>query len=99
MRSAPAFRMPRLTMIDAYLLRLMAMPMLAALAVTLSALLLERVLRLFELLTGKGAPLGLVVSMAVNLVAHQSCGAVNMYQVRVLHLDGNGNQDCVLDAL
>ena len=70
MRSAPAFRMPRFTMIDAYLLRLMAMPMLAALAVTLSALLLERVLRLFELLTGKGAPLGLVVSMAVNLVPH-----------------------------
>ena len=46
--------MPRLTMIDAYLLRLMAMPMPAALAVTLSALLLDRVLRLFELLTGKG---------------------------------------------
>ena len=43
---------------------------MAALAVTLSALLLERVLRLFELLTGKGAPLGLVVSMALNLVPH-----------------------------
>lgn len=61
---------PRLTLIDRYLLRLMATPMLAALAVTLSALLLERVLRLFELLTGKGAPLGLVVSMALNLVPH-----------------------------
>jgi lipopolysaccharide export system permease protein len=61
---------PRLTLLDRYLLRLMATPMLAALTVTLSALLLERVLRLFELLTGKGAPLGLVVSMAVNLVPH-----------------------------
>ncbi|MGB0504642.1 MAG: LptF/LptG family permease [Pikeienuella sp.] len=61
---------PRLTLLDRYLLRLMATPMLAALAVTLSALLLERVLRLFELLTGKGAPLGLVVSMALNLVPH-----------------------------
>ena len=57
-------------LIDRYLLRLMATPMMAALAVTLSALLLERVLRLFELLTGKGAPLGLVVSMALNLVPH-----------------------------
>lgn len=56
--------------IDAYLLRLMATPMIAALVVTLAALLLERVLRLFELLTGKGAPLGLVVSMALNLVPH-----------------------------
>lgn len=60
----------RLRMIDAYLLRLMATPMGAALAVTLAALLLERVLRLFELLTGKGAPLGLVLSMTLNLVPH-----------------------------
>ncbi|MEM7268037.1 MAG: LptF/LptG family permease [Pseudomonadota bacterium] len=59
-----------MTQIDRYLLRLMATPMIAALAVTLSALLLERILRLFELLTGKGAPLGLVVSMALNLVPH-----------------------------
>ena len=59
-----------INLIDRYLLRLMATPMIAALAVTLSALLLERVLRLFELLTGKGAPLGLVVSMALNLVPH-----------------------------
>jgi len=57
-------------MIDAYLLRLMATPMGAALAVTLAALLLERVLRSFELLTGKGAPLGLVLSMTLNLVPH-----------------------------
>lgn len=60
----------RLSTIDAYLLRLMATPMLAALAVTLGALLLERVLRLFELLTGKGAPLGLVMAMTLNLVPH-----------------------------
>ena len=62
--------MTRLRTIDAYLLRLMATPMIAALSVTLAALLLERVLRLFELLTGKGAPLGLVVSMTLNLVPH-----------------------------
>ncbi|MFN3260524.1 MAG: LptF/LptG family permease [Pikeienuella sp.] len=60
----------KLSTIDAYLLRLMATPMVAALAVTLAALLLERVLRLFELLTGKGAPLGLVLSMTLNLVPH-----------------------------
>ena len=59
-----------LNTLDAYLLRLMATPMVAALAVTLAALLLERVLRLFELLTGKGAPLGLVVAMTLNLVPH-----------------------------
>lgn len=60
----------RLRTVDAYLLRLMAKPMMAALAVTLAALLLERVLRLFELLTGKGAPLGLVLAMTLNLVPH-----------------------------
>ena len=70
MRTAKGRVPVKLTLIDRYLLRLMATPMIAALLVTLSALLLERVLRLFELLTGKGAPLGLVVSMAVNLVPH-----------------------------
>lgn len=70
MRTAKGRVSVKLTLIDRYLLRLMATPMIAALLVTLSALLLERVLRLFELLTGKGAPLGLVVSMAVNLVPH-----------------------------
>ncbi len=62
-------RLPLRT-IDRYLLRLMATPMAAALAVAMAALLLERVLRLFELLTGKGAPLGLVLSMTLNLVPH-----------------------------
>lgn len=60
----------RLTTIDAYLLRQMAKPMGAALAVTLAALLLERVLRLFELLTGRSAPLDLVLNMTLNLVPH-----------------------------
>jgi lipopolysaccharide export system permease protein len=55
---------------DRYLLRRMAPRMAVALAVTLMALLLERVLRLIDLVSTQGAPLDLVIGMALNLVPH-----------------------------
>lgn len=55
---------------DWYLLRVMAPRMGLALVVTLAALLLERVLRLIDQVTSQGAPLKLVLEMAVNLVPH-----------------------------
>lgn len=45
-------------------------PMIFSLSVVLAALLLERMLRLLDLLVNKGGPLGLVVKMVVNLVPH-----------------------------
>jgi lipopolysaccharide export system permease protein len=55
---------------DRYLLRTMMPRMALALVVTLVALLLERILRLIETVTSNGAPLKLVLEMAVNLVPH-----------------------------
>ncbi len=58
------------TRVDRYLLRRMAPRMAVALLVTLLALMLDRVLRLIDLVATQGAPLELVVGMALNLVPH-----------------------------
>ncbi len=58
------------TRADRYLLRRMAPRMGVALLITLFALLLERILRLIDLVSVQGAPLELVVGMALNLVPH-----------------------------
>jgi lipopolysaccharide export system permease protein len=63
----PAFGLP---MVDRYLLRLMAPPMAAALAVVLIALLLERILRLFNLLAASSAKFELIIHLVGNLVPH-----------------------------
>ncbi|HSF95859.1 MAG TPA: LptF/LptG family permease [Thermohalobaculum sp.] len=59
-----------MTRVDRYLLQRMMPRMGLALLVTLAALLLERVLRLIDLVTTQGAPLRLVLDMAVNLLPH-----------------------------
>ena len=59
-----------MTRADRYLLRRMMPRMGLALLVTLVALLLERILRLIDLVTSQGAPLRLVLDMAVNLLPH-----------------------------
>ncbi|MEM7507127.1 MAG: LptF/LptG family permease [Pseudomonadota bacterium] len=55
---------------DRYLLGQMMPRMLAALAVTLVALLIERLLRLLDFVTGHGADLGPVLGLALNLLPH-----------------------------
>lgn len=65
--AAPTFGLP---MVDRYLLKLMGPPMAAALAVVLIALLLERILRLFNLLAASTARFGLIIDLVGNLVPH-----------------------------
>ena len=64
---APTFGLP---MVDRYLLKLMGPPMAGALAVVLIALLLERILRLFNLLAASSAKFELIIDMVGNLVPH-----------------------------
>lgn len=59
-----------MSLIDRYLLRMALWPMLAATGVTLVALLLERILRLLDLLSGSSDRFGFVAQLAVNLVPH-----------------------------
>jgi len=59
-----------LSLIDRYLLRLAFWPMVGAMGVTLVALLLERILRLLDMLAASNDRFGFVAQLAVNLVPH-----------------------------
>ncbi|MFM2041494.1 MAG: hypothetical protein RLY86_70 [Pseudomonadota bacterium] len=64
-------RLPASTaLIDRYILRETTKPLLIALGVVLIALLMERILRLFDLLANHGGAFDLVIRMAANLVPH-----------------------------
>lgn len=59
-----------MTLLDRYILKLTLAPLGGALGVTLVALLLERVLRLLDLLSESSGRLGFVAQLAANLVPH-----------------------------
>jgi lipopolysaccharide export system permease protein len=59
-----------LSLIDRYLLRMAFWPMIGATGVTLIALLLERTLRLLDMLSASSDRFGFVAQLAVNLVPH-----------------------------
>ena len=62
--------MINLRLIDRYMLKLVAWPMVGCLGVTVVALLLERVLRLLDALSQSSARFGYVTELAANLVPH-----------------------------
>jgi lipopolysaccharide export system permease protein len=64
---APAAPVKR---IDRYILAVTFGPLIACIAIAVSSLLLERLVRLLDLLVNKGSPLSLVFEMLVNLVPH-----------------------------
>jgi lipopolysaccharide export system permease protein len=59
-----------LSHVDRYLLRLAFWPMVGATGVTLIAMLLERILRLLDMLAASSDRFGFVAQLAVNLVPH-----------------------------
>ncbi len=63
-------RLTALGLIDRYLLRLLFWPLVGCLGLTVVALLLERVLRLLDLLSQSSARFDYVTQLALNLVPH-----------------------------
>lgn len=59
-----------MSLIDRYLLRLSFWPMVGATGVTMISLLLERILRLLDMLSASSDRFGFVAQLAVNLVPH-----------------------------
>ena len=57
-------------LIDRYILRETLRPLSGALAVVLTALILERLLRLFDLMANRGGPIEQILKMAANLVPY-----------------------------
>ena len=66
----PASSEVQVSTLDRYILRITLAPLAGALGVTLVALLLERVLRLLDLLSESSGRFGFVVQLAANLVPH-----------------------------
>src|SRR3546814_4252404 len=60
----------RLSLIDRYILVRASGPFAMALGISLCALLLERLLRLFNLLAETGSPFGVALELAANLMPH-----------------------------
>ncbi|WP_149538672.1 LptF/LptG family permease [Siccirubricoccus phaeus] len=58
------------TLVTCYMLRLLAKPLAGTLLLVLPALLLERLLRLFDLLAGAGSPAASIVQLLLYLVPH-----------------------------
>jgi len=88
------------TRVDRYLLWRMAPRMGVVLLVTLLALMLERILRLIDLVATEGAPLQLVVGLAVNLVPHYLGLALPAtFAIAVLTLLATLSRENELDAL
>src|SRR5262245_42825054 len=57
-------------LIDRYIMRETLRPLSGALAVVLTALILERLLRLFDLMANRGGPIEQILKMAANLVPY-----------------------------
>lgn len=62
--------LPRMRILDRYVLTLTLKPMAICLGVVLAALLLERILRLIDILATAGAPVFIAFALAANLVPH-----------------------------
>jgi lipopolysaccharide export system permease protein len=56
------------TLIDRYLARLIALPLIATLVLSAMLLLLEKMLRLFDFVVSEGGPVGVVWKMLANLI-------------------------------
>lgn len=65
-----------LTAIDRYILRLVLMPMFAVFLIAASLLILDKMLRLFELVSVQGGPVGVVFKMLINLFPEYASLAV-----------------------
>lgn len=93
-------RLALLGRIDRYLLGLLMPRMAVALVVTLVALVMERMLRLFDFVTGQGSPLGPVLGMVVSLVPHYIGLALPVaFCIGVLGVLSRLSEDSEIDAL
>jgi lipopolysaccharide export system permease protein len=93
-------RLFAITQVDRYLLWRMVPRMAVTLLIILVIMLMERVLRLIDLVTAQGAPLDLVVRMVLNLVPHYLGLALPVtFCIAVLTALATLSRDNEIDAL
>lgn len=87
-------------LIDRYILSQAAKPLSLSLTVVLAALILERILRLFDLLANQGKQFGQILSMAMNLVPHYLGLALPAaFFISVFLVASRFSEDSEIDAL
>ncbi|WP_334163123.1 LptF/LptG family permease [Phenylobacterium sp.] len=86
--------------IDRYVLKLMLWPLLGAMLVTLTGLLLERVLRLLDVLSGSSNRFGFLTELTANLVPHYlGLTLPAAFFIALFVVISRLNQDSEVDAL
>lgn len=86
--------------IDLYILKRVALPLIATVGVAMAALLLERLIRLLDLFANRGGPMNIVLKMLANLVPHYLGIAVPAALfVGVLYASMRLSSDSELDAM
>jgi lipopolysaccharide export system permease protein len=86
--------------IDLYILKRVALPLLATVGIAMAALLLERLIRLLDLFANRGGPMNIVLKMLANLVPHYLGIAVPAALfVGVLYASMRLSSDSELDAM
>ncbi len=89
----------RILLFDWYIARRVLMPFLAALGVALSALLMERLIRLLDLFANRGGPLYLILKMLGFLVPHYLALAIPAaFFIAILYVTMRLSHDSELDA-
>jgi len=87
-------------MLDRYLLRQMLRPLLISLGLVLPALVLERILRLVDMVVAHGGPLASVLTMAASLLPHYLALALPAaFFLSILTAMGRLASDSEIDAI
>jgi len=93
-------RLPRLQLIDRYVLKRVSWPLAAAIVIGMAALLLERLIRLLDLFANRGGPLTLILKMLGNLVPHYLAIAIPAaFFVGILYATLRMSNDSELDVM
>ncbi len=87
-------------LIDIYILKRVAWPLIASMMIALSGLLMERLIRLLDLFANRGGPFTLIMKMLVYLVPHYLAVAIPAaFFVGILYASLRLSSDSELDAL
>lgn len=90
----------RLRLVDLYILKRVSWPLIAAIGIAMSGLLMERLIRLLDLFANRGGPLSLIMKMLAYLVPHYLAVAIPAaFFVGILYASLRLSNDSELDAL
>lgn len=87
-------------LVDIYILKRVSWPLIASIAIAMSGLLMERLIRLLDLFANRGGPFSLIMKMLGYLVPHYLAVAIPAaFFVGILYASLRLSSDSELDAL